>query len=192
RARHRSCRHGSSRPWEHRQTSWSHGSASKTGMKWSLGTAGSWRCPRVPCRPPARRNASRRSENHRFPAIVRICPSTAMERATRARSQESRIAMRMILVLSFGGSLRRWREHGILSREIEIYLRYLGEGLIERLYVFSYAHDDDVGLIDAPPSLLRRIQLIRPSRPLRTRLSRLLYSIDPRCLQAIRAEGIEV
>lgn len=100
--------------------------------------------------------------------------------------------MRMILVLSFGGSLRRWHEHGILSREIEIYLRYLGEGLIERLYVFSYAHDDDVGLIDAPPGLLRRIQLIRPSRPLRTRLSRLLYSIDPRCLQAIRAEGIEV
>ena len=36
-------------------------------------------------------------------------------------------AMRMILVLSFGGSLRIWHEQGLLSREIEIYLQYLCE-----------------------------------------------------------------
>src|SRR5262245_32290662 len=100
--------------------------------------------------------------------------------------------MRMILVLSFGGSLRRWHEQGILSREMELYLRYLAQGSIERVYVFSYSHDDDVGLINAPAALLQRIRLIRPSRPLRTRLSQLLYSVDPRRLHAIRRRGVEV
>jgi len=100
--------------------------------------------------------------------------------------------MRMILVLSFGGSLRRWHEQGILSREIELYLRYLAQGAIERLYIFSYSHDDDVELITAPAALLQRIRLIRPAHPLRTRLSRLLYSVDPRRLHAIRREGVEV
>lgn len=100
--------------------------------------------------------------------------------------------MRMILVLSFCGSLRRWHEQGILSREIELYLRHLAQGSIERLYIFSYSHDDDVGLINAPAALLQRIRLIRPSRPLRTRVSRLLYSASLRRLHAIREEGVEV
>jgi glycosyltransferase involved in cell wall biosynthesis len=100
--------------------------------------------------------------------------------------------MRMILVLSFGGSLRCWHEHGILAREIELYLQYLAQGAVERLYVFSYSHDDDVGLIDAPAKLLQRIRLIRPPRRLRTRLSRLLYSVNPWRLRSIRAEGVEI
>jgi glycosyltransferase involved in cell wall biosynthesis len=100
--------------------------------------------------------------------------------------------MRMILILSFNGSLRRWHEQGILSREIELYLRYLAQGAIERLYVFSYSHDDDIRLIDAPTNLLQRIRLIRPPRRLRTRLSQLLYSVDPRRLRSIRAKGVEI
>src|SRR5215510_5065376 len=114
-----------------------------------------------------------------------------MRRCSRKRASAD-CAMRMILVLSFGGSLRRWHEQGILSREIELYLRYLSQGAIERLYVFSYAYDDDVGLIDAPPNVLQRIRVIRPPRRLRTRLSQLLYSVDPRRLHAMRAEGIEI
>ena len=96
----------------------------------------------------------------------------------------------MIFVLSFGGSLRAWREQGILTREIEICLQYLARGITDRLYIFSYAHDDSVDLIDAPAELLRRIVLVRPRRPLRTRLSRLLYSLDPGRMRRIRAEGV--
>ncbi|MCI0428981.1 MAG: glycosyltransferase family 4 protein [Rhodospirillales bacterium] len=96
--------------------------------------------------------------------------------------------MRMLLVLSFGGSLRQWREDGILTREIEIYLQYLKHDLVDRLHIFSYAHDDDTCLIEAPESLRRRIVLLRPPRPLRTHLSRLLYSLSPRNVWAIRAK----
>lgn len=100
--------------------------------------------------------------------------------------------MRMILVLSFDGSLRGWHERGLLTREVEICLQYLARGIVDRLYVFSYAHDDSVDLIEAPESLLRRIVLVRPPRPLRTRLSRLFYSLNPNRMRRIRAEGVGV
>ena len=118
--------------------------------------------------------------------------SANVEPAHDLECERRRTSMRMILVLSFGGSLRQWQEAGILTREIEIYLQYLKRDLVDRLYIFSYAHDDDTGLIEAPESLRRRIVLLRPSRPLRTHLSRVLYSLSPRTLWAIRAKGIDV
>ena len=100
--------------------------------------------------------------------------------------------MQLILVLSFGGSLRRWAAQGILTREIEIYLQYLARGIVDRLFIFSYAEDDEIGLIAAPPALLRRIVLVRPPRPLRSPWARLCYSLDPRRMRAIRAAGVDV
>jgi len=108
----------------------------------------------------------------------------------RARVRQGLAGLRMALVLSFGGSLRRWHEQGILTREIEIYLQYLAQGIVDRLYIFSYAHDDDIALIEAAPELLRRIVILRPQHPLRTRLSRLLYSLDGSRMRALRTEGV--
>jgi glycosyltransferase involved in cell wall biosynthesis len=100
--------------------------------------------------------------------------------------------MRMILVLSFGGSLRSWHEQGLLSREIEIYLQYLVQGIVDRLYVFSYAHDDDIAIVEAPVSILQRIELVRPLRPLRTKLWQLFYSLNLSRIRAIRNKGVNV
>jgi glycosyltransferase involved in cell wall biosynthesis len=100
--------------------------------------------------------------------------------------------MRMILVLSFGGSLRGWHDRGLLSREIEIYLQYLAQGIVDRLYIFSYAHDDDIALVGAPVSILQHIELVRPLRPLRTKLSQLFYSLNLSRAHAIRNKGVNV
>jgi glycosyltransferase involved in cell wall biosynthesis len=100
--------------------------------------------------------------------------------------------MRMILILSFGGSLRKWLDTGLLTREIEIYLQYLAQGIVDRLYIFSYDHDDDVGLIEAPADLLQRIELVLPKRPLRGLLSQLLYSLNLRRMWKIRGKGVVV
>jgi hypothetical protein len=100
--------------------------------------------------------------------------------------------MRMILVLSFGGSLRGWHDRGLLSREIEIYLQYLAQGIVDRLYIFSYAHDDDIALVGAPVSILQRIELVRPLRPIRTKLSQLFYSLNLSRAHAIRNKGVNV
>ena len=72
--------------------------------------------------------------------------------------------MNMILVLSFGGSLRRWHEQGILSREIEVYVAYLRYGIVSTLHIFSYNHGDEdfLKFIDAEDDIKSRIVLHMP------------------------------
>lgn len=48
----------------------------------------------------------------------------------------------LTLFLSNGGSLIRWQEDGILSREILLYLHFLRKGMFDRVQVFSYHGGD--------------------------------------------------
>ena len=47
-------------------------------------------------------------------------------------------AKTLVLFLSNGGSLTRWKAEGILSREILLYLQFIRSGVFERVNVFSY------------------------------------------------------
>ncbi len=89
--------------------------------------------------------------------------------------------MTLLLILSFGGSLQRWRDGGILSREIELYVEYLRRGLFERVIVFSYGSLDRDVLRQAglPADLVDRFEIIGPPRPLRSALAKLAHSLNP-------------
>lgn len=93
--------------------------------------------------------------------------------------------MTLLLILSFGGSLRRWRDAGILSREIELYVEYLRRGLFERVVIYSYGSADEEVLGDAglPLDLVEKFEIIGPARPLRNLPARLAHSLDPRALR---------
>jgi glycosyltransferase involved in cell wall biosynthesis len=102
--------------------------------------------------------------------------------------------MNLILVLSFGGSLRRWHEQGILSREIEVYVAYLKYGIVSTLHIFSYNKGDQdfVKFIDADEDIKSRIVLHTPARPLGNWTSKLLYSINPAMIFRFRGRDIDV
>src|SRR5262249_27526902 len=100
--------------------------------------------------------------------------------------------MRMLLLMSFGGSLRRWHDQGILRRELELYLRHLQDGFVEKLFIFSYDHDDTVPFAGLPADVRNRIVLIRPRKRLRSRLSKLIYSLSPLRAAEIARQGIQV
>ncbi len=52
---------------------------------------------------------------------------------------------RLCIFLSNGGSLGFWKEQGILSRELELYLTYIENGVFDHVAVFSYdASDHDL------------------------------------------------
>lgn len=52
-----------------------------------------------------------------------------------------------MLFLSFGGSLRKWQQQGILSREMALYLKFLEDRAFETVTLFSY-HPGDVAYLD--------------------------------------------
>ena len=93
--------------------------------------------------------------------------------------------MTLLLILSFGGSLQRWRDGGILSREIELYVEYLRRGMFERVIVFSYGSSDRDVLRQAglPADLTDRFEIIGPSQPLHTPLAKLAHSLNPALLR---------
>lgn len=88
--------------------------------------------------------------------------------------------MTLVLMLSFGGSLRRWRDAGILSRELELYLEYLRRGLFERVVIYSYGSTDEAVLaeLDLPVEIFGRIEIVGPEQQLRGLGGRLAHSFD--------------
>ncbi len=93
--------------------------------------------------------------------------------------------MTLLLILSFGGSLQRWRDGGILSREIELYVEYLRRGLFERVVVFTYGSADSDMLRQAglPADIVDRFEIVGPARPLRSAWARLAHSLDATALR---------
>lgn len=68
--------------------------------------------------------------------------------------------------LSNGGSLIRWQQDGILSREILLYLHFLRANIFDRIRIFSY-HSGDAALVKrlaAVDPVYHRIDIIGPPR----------------------------
>jgi glycosyltransferase involved in cell wall biosynthesis len=102
--------------------------------------------------------------------------------------------MRLLLLLSFGGSLRKWREQGILRREMELYVKYLETAEAERLVILSY-DPDDAGMLELAvpdPALRSRVDLIVPRKRATSVLRRLAYSLGGQVLREARARGVTV
>ena len=88
--------------------------------------------------------------------------------------------MKLLLLLSFGGSLRRWHETGILSREIELYVEHLRLGHFRTIDIYSYDPDDGacLSLIDCPDDIRARLRIVTPRRGRGGSLGKLLHSLD--------------
>ncbi|WP_062207317.1 glycosyltransferase family 4 protein [Aureimonas sp. AU12] len=100
----------------------------------------------------------------------------------------------MLLLLSFGGSLRKWHEAGILSREIELYLEYLRLDLFSDIDIFSYDPDDaaSLALIDCEPAIRARLHVIVPQPSRRGRMGALRHSLDRALVRRMARSGVSV
>lgn len=88
---------------------------------------------------------------------------------------------KLVFFLSFGGSLTKWKNEGILSREIRIIEEYLRSGVFDEILLFTY-DSSDAALITrlalTKPSLTR-LHALPPPRPLNRvgKLGKVLYSL---------------
>ena len=98
----------------------------------------------------------------------------------------------MILGLFFtrGISLQSWIDKGMLDREIFIYLKYLDERKINKLYLFTYGSDDvDVfSKLDFSENYTDKIVIIPSPKILTNKFGGILYSI---ILPIIRRKSIK-
>lgn len=85
----------------------------------------------------------------------------------------------LTLFLSSGKSLRWWHKEGLLSREIALYLRFLSDGIFDRIQIFSYDAGDRAfveALADEDPNF-RRIEILAPAKRAFTGAMALLWAI---------------
>jgi glycosyltransferase involved in cell wall biosynthesis len=102
--------------------------------------------------------------------------------------------MKMLLVLTFKGSLGKWAKAGILRRELEVYVEHLARGHVEEITVFTYGSDDAAVLagLDVDPAIRARFRLLAPRRRSRTVLGHLLHSVDVPAIRRAVAAGCGV
>jgi glycosyltransferase involved in cell wall biosynthesis len=103
-------------------------------------------------------------------------------------------AMNMLLILSFRGSLAKWRREGILTRELELYLAHLRAGTLTNLHILTYGTGDDAELdgLSLPPDLRARITLERPRWPRLGLIGALAHSLDVVAMKRLRREGVDL
>lgn len=72
----------------------------------------------------------------------------------------------LTLFLSNGKSLGWWRREGLFSREMALYLRFLRDGIFDRVQIFSYDARDRalVDELSKADRLFGRIDILAPSR----------------------------
>lgn len=102
--------------------------------------------------------------------------------------------MRLVLFLSFKASLTKWHREGILSREIQLYIRHLERGYCDEVVIFSYdpADHDALSLIDCSPDIRLRFRLVTPSRKATGNLSGLRHSLDLALLWKLARSGVSL
>lgn len=79
----------------------------------------------------------------------------------------------LLLFLSNGGSLVRWREEGLISRELLLYAEFLRQGVFETVLLFTYDPADQAildQLAKADP-IYGRMRLLAPGRAARQGLA---------------------
>ena len=71
----------------------------------------------------------------------------------------------LTLFMSNGTSLTAWQREAILSREILLYLHFVGEGVFDRIRIFSYDADDRtlVGQLAAGDPRFARVDILAPA-----------------------------
>lgn len=104
------------------------------------------------------------------------------------------VDMKLVLLLSFKGSLAKWHREGILSREIELYLEHLARGTIEELAILSYDPADaaSLPLIACEDDLRRKIRLVLPKAGRKGTLGALLHSLDFRAFRRLAKDGFDL
>lgn len=102
--------------------------------------------------------------------------------------------MKLVLLLSFKGSLAKWHREGILSREIELYLAHLARGNISELAILSYDADDAAALplIACEEELRRKIRLVLPKAGRKSTLGALLHSLDFSAFRCLAKDGFDL
>ncbi|HEU4661829.1 MAG TPA: glycosyltransferase family 4 protein [Pseudolabrys sp.] len=111
------------------------------------------------------------------------------------RAEHTRFAeggLKMLLVLSFGRSLKNWREEGSLKREMAVYLRYLEVGWVSDLYIYSYLCGDNLAGLNIPDHLAGKVHVLQPQKPIRSRLGLVARSLDLRAIRAAVRNGITI
>jgi glycosyltransferase involved in cell wall biosynthesis len=94
----------------------------------------------------------------------------------------------LLLMLSFNGSLQRWHDAGVLSREMALYVEHLERNHAERVSIYTYGHDDAsyLKMLDCDVSIQSRFDLVAPRRRRDGRLAALQHSFDAPLLFGIR------
>jgi glycosyltransferase involved in cell wall biosynthesis len=102
--------------------------------------------------------------------------------------------MKMLLVLTFKGSLAKWAEAGILRRELEVYVEHLARGHVDEITVFTYGSDDAAALagLDVDAAIRDRFRLLAPRRRSRSVFGHLLHSVDVPAIRRAVAAGCGV
>lgn len=94
--------------------------------------------------------------------------------------------MKLLFILTFKGSIKKWFKEGVANREMEIPMEYLRRGYFTHIQIFSYSPDDreEIKKLNYPPELLDRIELICPDQNPGGFFAHLRHSVD---LKKIRA-----
>lgn len=72
--------------------------------------------------------------------------------------------MKLLFILTFKGSLQKWKREGIVRRELEVCFEYLRKDMFTHIQIFTYSTKDQEILdeLDFEPELKERIELIAP------------------------------
>lgn len=102
--------------------------------------------------------------------------------------------MKLLFILTFKGSIKKWFKEGVANREMEIPMEYLRRGYFTHIQIFSYSPDDRDAIrqLNYPPELLDKIELICPDQNPGGFFGHLKHSVDLRKIRAAVKGGAKV
>lgn len=99
--------------------------------------------------------------------------------------------MKLLFVLTFKGSLKKWYDEGIANREMEIPMEYLRRGIFSHIKVYTYSSNDESYLqhLNFEPELLNRVELIGPDLASKGIIDHLMHSLNFKKIRAAVKDG---
>lgn len=88
--------------------------------------------------------------------------------------------MKLLLVLTFKGSLEKWKEEGVVRRELEVCIEYLKRGLFSEVVIFTYGQNDRAILnsLDIDDAIKSRFEFVAPDKPIASLFGQIRHSLD--------------
>ncbi len=102
--------------------------------------------------------------------------------------------MKLLLVLTFKGSLEKWQREGIVRRELEVCIEYLKRDLFSNVVIFTYGQNDQdiLNALNIDDDIKNRFEFVAPDTPVTSVFGAIRHSLNIRKIKQAVQNGVQI